>query len=353
VVVLIDAGSKAVIGQQQPGIALLASTLIIGGLYDPTHRQVRHFIDRRLYGLKVDLDKMEFKPRKMAPKNDAPVTMPPNWGAYEVKSLLGRGGMGNVYRGRHTTLNREVAIKMLPPGLADDQQTRTRFEQEANIVAGLRHPNIVQVFDFGELNGTNYMVMEYIDGLELSKYIKQNAPLPLNHIRSIVNDVASALDHAHQQGFVHRDIKPSNVMLQTPTNVRGSNEFPYRAILMDFGIARILGSNSTLTNTSMIGTLEYSSPEQILTAREVTPRADIYALGVMTYQMLTGKLPFEGSNPGVLVFAHLQKPAPDPRAVVPTLPIYVVRAVLRALEKDPEARFASAGEFAAALNPPA
>jgi eukaryotic-like serine/threonine-protein kinase len=192
--------------------------------------------------------------------------------------------------------------------------------------------------------------MEYIAGEELANYIKHNAPLPFQHVRSIVNDVAGALDHAHQQGFVHRDIKPSNVMLQSTTDIRG-NDFPYRAVLMDFGIARIIGGESGLTSTNVLGTLEYIAPEQIRAAGEVTHRADIYALGIMTYQMLTGKLPFEGGNAGVLIFSHLQKPAPNPRSVMPNIPDYMALAVMRALEKEPEARFNSAGEFAAALKP--
>jgi eukaryotic-like serine/threonine-protein kinase len=203
--------------------------------------------------------------------------------------------MGSAYHGRHTTLNREVVIKMLLPGLTDDPQSRARFEQEAHIIAGLRHPHIVQVFDFGELADASYIIMEYIEGQALSSYIQQNAPLALDEVRSIVKDLASALDHVHQQGFVHRDIKPSNVMLQKTTSVR-ANGFPYKAVLMDFGIARILGSPSGITNTNMLGTLEYSAPEQILSAREVTPSADLYAFGIMTYQMLTGRLPFEGGN---------------------------------------------------------
>ncbi len=269
-------------------------------------------------------------------------------GTYEVLELLGRGGMAEVYKGRHPRLNRTVAIKILPPSLAAEADFRQRFEQEARAVAALRHPNIVQVFDFGDVEGTYYMVMEYIEGTDLARHLRDNGPLTLEQVRPIVQDMAAALDHAHGQGLVHRDIKPSNVMLQP----QGSAPGGWRAILTDFGIAKILASDTAATKTGMMmGTLNYMAPEQVRVSRHVDGRADVYSLGVMIYEMLVGELPFRGENPGAIMLAHLQQPPPDPRLSLPELPDSVALAILRALAKEPEERWPTAGELAAALNP--
>ncbi|MBN1177603.1 MAG: protein kinase [Anaerolineae bacterium] len=267
-------------------------------------------------------------------------------GTYEVLELLGRGGMAEVYKGRHPRLERTVAIKILPASLAAEADFRQRFEHEAQSVAALRHPNIVQVFDFGDVEGMYYMVMEYIDGVDLAKYLQEHGALELVLIRSVMRDLASALDHAHVQGLVHRDVKPSNVMLQPAAQAGG---LP-RAILTDFGIAKILSHNTGATKTGMMmGTLDYMAPEQIRTAGQVDGRADVYALGVMLYQMLTGELPFPADNPGAVLVAHLQQPVPDPRLARPDVPENVALAVLRALEKDADYRFATAGALVEAL----
>jgi serine/threonine protein kinase len=255
--------------------------------------------------------------------------------------------MAEVYKAMHPTLHRPVAIKVLPHSLAQDSEFRKRFEREARTVAALKHPNIVQMFDFGEADGTAFMVIEYIGGPDVSDTLKGGA-LPLDRALPIAHDVAGALDYAHQQGLVHRDIKPSNVMLDSVTTT-GSDGRVERAVLMDFGIARILGGNTRLTASGMIGTLDYMSPEQIKDSKEVDGRADIYSLGVMLFQMLTGRLPFTASNPGALLIAHLNQPAPNPRDLRADIPDEVAEATLRALEKDPARRFQTAGEFAAAL----
>jgi hypothetical protein len=267
-------------------------------------------------------------------------------GAYEVLESLGRGGMSEVYKGRHPRLDRTVAIKVLPAGLAADSDFRQRFEREAQSVAGLRHPNIVQVFDFGDVDGLYYMVMEFIEGTDLACYLRERGALELAEAQDILHDLAHALDYAHAEDLIHRDVKPSNVMLQVVTG-GGSRR---RAILTDFGIAKIRSADTGATKTGvMMGTLDYMAPEQIRTAGEVDQRADVYALGVMLYQMLTGELPFPGDNPGAVLMAHLQQPAPDPRLLLPDLPAGVALATLRALAKDPAERFASAGELAGAV----
>lgn len=268
-------------------------------------------------------------------------------GAYQVIELIGRGGMAEVYRGHHPRLDRTVAIKVLPASLAADSTFRARFEREARAVASLRHPHIVQVFDFGDTGGMWYMVMEYVAGNDLSKRIREAGALSLNQTRLIMRDIADALDYAHAQGIVHRDVKPSNVMLQPITTV---GERDFSAVLTDFGIARLVTGQSGATQTGMMmGTLDYMAPEQINAARDVDGRADIYSLGVMAFQMLTGKLPFTGNSPGVVMMGHLNQPPPDPRSLDPTIPEGTAQAILRAMAKVPGERFATAGAFAREL----
>jgi tRNA A-37 threonylcarbamoyl transferase component Bud32 len=264
-------------------------------------------------------------------------------GTYEVLELLGRGGMAEVYKGRHPRLDRTVAIKILPSSLASDEDFRQRFEREAKAVAALRHPNIVQMFDFGDVEGLYYMVMEYIEGTDLSRYMNESGPMELAQVCPILSDLASALDYAHTQDLVHRDVKPSNVLLREEKD-------GLSAILTDFGIAKILGSETGATETGMMmGTLDYMAPEQIRVSRKVDGRADIYAAGVMAYRMLTGELPFKGEHPSTVMLGHLQDPPPDPRKLVPGLPESVAIAILRAMAKDPDERFETVAELAKTL----
>jgi len=274
-------------------------------------------------------------------------------GQYKVLELIGHGGMAEVYKGRHIYLDRAVAIKILPHHLAAESDFRRRFEQEAHTVAALRHPNIVQVFDFGHVADTYYMVMEYIAGRNLAQYLREVGPMSLAQARPLITDIASALDYAHAHGLVHRDVKPSNVMLQPlESNSSEHTSKGYRTILTDFGIAKLLTSSQAVTQTGPMGTLDYVAPERMLGSKHVDRvdgRADVYALGVMLYQMLTGQLPFPGDDPGAVVMAHLQHPPPDPRDLVPDLTSNAAHAIRRAMAKSPADRFATAGEFAAAL----
>jgi hypothetical protein len=270
-------------------------------------------------------------------------------GPYEVQELLARGGMAEVYKGLHLRLGRSVAIKVLPQQLAGEGDFRRRFEQEARAVAALKHPNIVQVFDFGNVNDTYYLVMEYVDGKDLTYYLQEHpGPLPLADALPILRNVASALDYAHVQGVIHRDIKPSNILLEIAT-ILHPTQSPYRAILSDFGIAKLLTSSAATTSTGMMGTLDYMAPEQIQSASTVDSSADIYALGVLAYRMLTGVLPFSGENPGEVLAGHLYRPAPDPCSFVPNLPAHCAAALQRALAKEPGKRFATASQLVAAL----
>ena len=264
-------------------------------------------------------------------------------GSYEVLDKLGSGGMADVYRGRHTRLEKIVAVKILPSKMAEEEIFRQRFEREAQAVAALRHPNIVQMYDFGDTEGVYYMVMEFIDGLNLSEHMQRHSILPLSFVQQLVNEIASAVDYAHTQGLIHRDIKPSNVMLEQ------ANDGHIRAVLTDFGIAKLVASRTNITKTAMMGTLDYMPPEQIQDSGEVDGRADVYALGVMTYEMLTGQLPFKGENAGAMIFSHLQEAPPDPRQFCQNMPDHVAEALLTTLAKDPMERFASTGAFANAI----
>jgi serine/threonine-protein kinase len=251
--------------------------------------------------------------------------------------------MSVVYKGRQVSLGRLVAIKVLLASLARQPNFRHRFEREARVVASLRHSNIVQLFDYGESNSIYYMVMEYLGGQTLGDQLRASGAMPIPQACTIIAELAEALDYAHLQGVVHRDVKPSNVMLAPVTASGGADQ---RAVLMDFGIARMAGGVTNITNTGLIGTFDYMAPEQIRDAKDVDGRADIYSLGVMAFQMLTGKLPFSASNPSAVLIAHMQQPAPDPRTLRPDLPDNVARAILKALEKDPVKRFTTAGLMA-------
>jgi len=262
-------------------------------------------------------------------------------GGYELLDVIGKGGMGEVYKGYAD--GRTVAVKILPSEFGVTQEYLARFERESHVMGLLDHPHIIKLYAAGQVDGLHYMVMEFIDGEELAAVIRHQTHLSLDSAREIFDGLCSALSDLHSRGLVHRDIKPSNIMLRLAKD----NE-TYEAVLMDFGIAK-LGENITnLTGTSAIGTIDYMAPEQIMSSREVDHRADIYALGVILYEALTGERPFQG-GPGQILFAHLQHPAPDPCDIMQNLPRSLGKAVMKALAKTPEARFQSAQEFFAAI----
>jgi hypothetical protein len=338
---------KMLLGSEQTTIAAVVSTAVVVGLFNPTRHRLQEIIDKRLFGMRIALNELERLPQSPVIANPGALTGK-LIGSYEVREPAGKGGMGEVYKGYHAALNRSVAIKVLPDSLAANAEFRTRFEREAQTVAALRHPNIIEVFDFGQLDNVYYMVMEYIDGQELAEMLRAKKGIPLAEAYPIVQDISAALDYAHEQGIVHRDVKPSNIMLQPVTTTSQNAGRRFRAVLMDFGIAKMAGTTG-LTQTGMMGTLDYIAPEQIMSAKTVGHRADLYAFGIIVYQMLTGQLPFRNDNAGATVFAHLSQPAPDPRLIAPDLPDYVSYAIRRAMEKRPEDRFENAGAFVAAL----
>lgn len=237
--------------------------------------------------------------------------------------------------------NEVVAIKILQAIHDQDNTIRQRFEREGKIT--LSHPNIVQIRGAGEEDGIFYIVMTYVQGQTLKEVLSQHGKQSPDALRDYLPALANALDYAHTQGYVHRDIKPSNIMLKK----RPDNE-TYDVLLMDFGIAKFLGDTTTLTGSAAVGTIDYMAPEQIRDSTLVDYRADIYALGVVLYETLAGRLPFQGNLAQVL-FAHVNQPPPNIKQFAPELPAHINYVVHRALQKDPEDRFQSATELVETL----
>lgn len=259
------------------------------------------------------------------------------FGRYELLEILGRGGFATVFRARDPLLRRDVALKTLLPHLADDTSIRHRFQSEAQRIARLRHPNIVTVHDVGEVNGCPFFTMELIEGQTLATVIAAGPFADVARAIGILRDLCAAIDCLHEARLVHRDIKPANVMLDASG----------RVVLMDFGIARSLDEASSTQTGISIGTPKAMAPEQVQ-GREVGPSADIYALGVLAYQLLAGRPPFEGDLAHIL-YAHAHEQPPDLHELRPGLPEHVYDAIAATLVKDPDARPAFGSAFAAAL----
>jgi len=253
--------------------------------------------------------------------------------------------MAEVYKAYQPRLEREVALKFIRPELATDVEFRGRFEHEAQAIARLSHPNIVHVYDFGEEGNRYYLVMEYIPGQTLKERLEAlrivGKTMDWNEVCRIISQIAAALDYAHQQGIIHRDVKPANIML-TPDG---------RALLNDFGIAKMLGTSQTLTQTGgTIGTPAYMSPEQIRGDKEQLGSAsDLYSLGIVLYEMLTGRVPFAADTPLAVLYKHLHDPIPLPRTLAPALPEATERVLLKSLAKDPADRYPDGQSLAQAL----
>jgi serine/threonine-protein kinase len=267
-------------------------------------------------------------------------------GKYVIKEKLGTGGMAEVYKGYQENLDRYVAIKLMHAFLISDQDFLNRFQREARAMASLNHPNIVGVYDFDVYEENSYfLVMEYIRGGTLKEHLEKLAQngerMPLTEVVKMVAEIADALAYAHRREMVHRDIKPANIML---------NEDSERAVLTDFGIVKLLGNQAMAYTATgaLIGTPAYMSPEQAL-GKSGDHRVDIYSLGVMLFQMVTGSLPFDAETPLAVVMQHVNTPTPLPDSIIPGIPWGLQEVILKAMAKIPEDRFESAGEFAAAL----
>jgi tRNA A-37 threonylcarbamoyl transferase component Bud32 len=263
-------------------------------------------------------------------------------GKYRLIEKLGQGGMAQVYRAYQPDLDRAVAIKVLHPHLTGDAEFAARFRREAQAVAALEHPNIVRVYDFDTADDLAFLVMEYARGIGLKEQLRElhnrGERLPRARVAQIIHDLADALDYAHARGIIHRDLKPANVILT-------AND---RAVLTDFGIARMIDATAITGSHDTLGTPAYMSPEQGR-GEPGDARSDVYALGVMLYQLVTGKLPFDADTPYAIVLKHITAPLPSPRSRVPDLPESIERVILKSLAKNPDDRFQTAGDLARAL----
>lgn len=254
---------------------------------------------------------------------------------YPFVRELGRGGMGVVYEARQVSLDRPVAVKMLSRDLAENKDFVTRFLEEARTVARMNHENIVNVIDCVESDENLYIVMELVQGRSLNHRLREEGVLPFGETLGLMSAAARALHHAHEAGVVHRDIKPENMMLDQSGRLK----------LMDFGVARLADSVHKTRAGTILGTPLYMAPEQAQ-GREVDRRADVYALGVVLFQMATGSLPFSAESAIQVAMKHVTTPPPAPRSLNPTIPPELEMLILRALEKEPAHRFQTALEMA-------
>jgi serine/threonine protein kinase len=259
-------------------------------------------------------------------------------GSYRIISQVGQGGMATVYKAYQPSMDRNVAIKILPRQLAESSEFAARFQREARIIARLEHPHILPVFDFGESGGVTYFVMRYLEAGTL-KTRMEAGPLSWNEIDRLFTQLAEALEYAHGHGIVHRDLKPANALVDEQGNI----------FLTDFGIAKLLESASPrLTQTdAILGTPAYISPEQAK-AETVDRRSDIYSLGIILYEMVTGTVPFVADTPLAVILKHISDPLPPPSTIKRDIPEAVERVILKALAKEPDDRHATAGEFLSA-----
>ncbi len=260
------------------------------------------------------------------------------FGPYQIVAPLGEGGMASVYKAYQPAMERYVALKVLPRHFAEDPQFTARFQREAKILAQLQHPYILPVFDSGQAEGYSYIVMPFVQSGTLTDLL-MGQPLPLPLIRQIITQIGEALSYAHARGLIHRDVKPSNVLMD-----EGGN-----CLLADFGLARIVESSVNLTASgSLVGTPAYMSPEQG-SGQKVDARSDIYALGVILYELVTGRVPYKAETPVAVIFKHIQDPLPSARELNPELPEAIERIILKALSKSPEDRYQTAGDMVHAI----
>jgi eukaryotic-like serine/threonine-protein kinase len=254
-------------------------------------------------------------------------------GRYRILHKIGSGGMADVYCAEDTHLGRRIAMKLLHRRFAQDGEFVERFRREASSAAGLQHPNVVGVYDRGEFDDTYYIAMEYCEGRSLKDVVRAESPLDVRRAIAITRQVLLAARFAHRRNVIHRDLKPHNVILDAEDGVK----------VTDFGIARAGASDITQAGAIM-GTAQYFSPEQAQ-GRPVTEASDLYSIGVVLFELLTGKAPFDGETPVAIALMHVNQPAPSPRDLVPTIPSELNTVVLKALAKDPAERYPDAESF--------
>ena len=257
---------------------------------------------------------------------------------YELIRKIGSGGMAVVYQAYDTSLDRQVAIKLLREEYADDPDFIRRFQKEAKAVARLSHQNIVNIYDFGESDGVTYLVMEYVEGSTLKEIIAQHGPLPISQVIDYSIQICYGMAQAHNQQIVHKDIKPHNIMIDRNHVVK----------VTDFGIAQAMNNLTMTHNKGILGSAHYFSPEQAR-GDHVDFESDIYSLGIVMYEMVSGKVPFTGDNPVTVALKHMQEPPPGLLAQREDVPLGLERIIFKALEKNPAYRFKSMEEMADAL----
>lgn len=264
-------------------------------------------------------------------------------GKYRILESLGRGGMAQVYKAYHPSLDRYVAVKVLRPDLVEETEFLSRFQREARAIAALRHPNIVQVYDFDVHNDIYYMVMELLEGntlkVFLNAYRRQAERIPVSDATRIMLDILAGLSYAHKQGVIHRDIKPANIILTKSG----------QAVLTDFGIAQMLGGTQYTKSGALMGTLNYMAPEQGRDGK-CDIRSDIYSLGIVFYEMLTGGVPFDADTPLAIIMKHINDPLPSPRSLEPSVPEALEMILLKTLAKNPDERHQNTLEVTNEIN---
>lgn len=263
---------------------------------------------------------------------------------YRIEEFLGRGGMSVVYRAQHLGLERRAALKLMSPELAVNPNFRERFIRESRVAAGIDHPNIIPIYEAGEADDLLYIAMRFVEGTDLKKLLAAEGPLELERAFSVISQVANALDSAHQHGLVHRDVKPGNILM-VPHGPEGADH----VYLSDFGLTRRVDSLSDITAIGqLVGTIQYMAPEQI-EGKTVDHRGDIYSLGCVLFETLTGSIPYDRDTEVAIMWAHVQEPPPSATALRRDLPSGVDEVIERALTKLPEKRFESCGDLCRAL----